>query len=121
MRETAGRSHCVKDAKLVPIHRRSSLMASCQKPLRFQCGHTAHSGSGDGLPEYLVLHIARCKHAGYVGARGIRSGLDVTVAIEVDLAIKELRRRDMSNGHEQPVSRKRPCFTGIKIADNNPR
>ena len=42
----------------------ASVILTGQKPLCFQSGHTAHAGTGDGLPVFVVGQIARGKHTG---------------------------------------------------------
>src|SRR5690242_17197402 len=66
----------------------SSLML--QPPLGFDGRHTSGTRGGDRLPEHGILDVAARKHARYIRPCGIRLGLDIAVAVEIDLPFKDI-------------------------------
>src|SRR5437868_5910537 len=79
--------------------------------------HAAGAGSGNGLAEYGILNVAARKHAGNVGAHRIRMGLDVAVAIEIDLAFEDFGIRIVTDRNEKPVYLKFRCCLGLYIPE----
>src|SRR5665811_1408695 len=55
--------------------------------VRIQCRHTARRRAGDSLAINLVLHIARRKHAGTAGRRGIA----MRAALRLDVTVDHLQ------------------------------
>src|ERR1017187_7391997 len=71
---------------------------------RFQRGHAAGAGSGDGLTVAAVLDVAAGKDAGdglaIVRREDIAVGEDVAVGIQIELAVKHLRVGDVADAEE---------------------
>src|SRR5580658_9021777 len=90
-----------------------------QKSFRFYRRHAARAGRRDGLPVQAVLHVARVKYAGNVGARAALRE-DVALGIGIDLSLEDARVRDVPDGHEEAVYRLVPRLAADGIAQARP-
>src|SRR2546430_1981976 len=71
-----------------------------QEPLGLHGRHAARSRRRDRLPVRPVLHIARMKDAGNIGA-GPTLRQDIAVGVSIDLAFEHRRVRNMADGDEK--------------------
>ena len=72
---------------------------SFQEPLRFDRGHAAGTGRGDGLAVMMVLHVAGGENAFDVRFRAVVRD-QVAVFVHIQLAFEELRVGIVADGDE---------------------
>src|SRR3546814_9383211 len=71
-----------------------------EETLGVECSHAAGPGRGHRLPVDLVLHVAAGEHARNARARASGLHLDIALAVEIELALKQAGRRRMTDGDE---------------------
>src|SRR5262245_53873976 len=76
-----------------------------QPTFRLNRCHASGSCGGDRLTEYRILNVATRENPGNVRSCGTRLRPDVTVLVEVDLALEDLGVGIVPNGYEQTVNR----------------
>jgi hypothetical protein len=74
-----------------------------QPSLRVEGSHASSSGTGDSLAVLLVLNITGSKDTGDVGLGRARDSLDVTILVQVQLALEQRGGGDVTNGVEKTV------------------
>src|SRR3546814_3168780 len=68
-----------------------------EETLGVECSHAAGPGRGHRLPVDLVLHVAAGEHARNARARASGLHLDIALAVEIELALKQAGRRRMTD------------------------
>src|SRR3546814_5704610 len=76
-----------------------------EETLGVECSHAAGPGRGHRLPVDLVLHDAAGEHARNARARASGLHLDIALAVEIELALKQAGRRRMTDGDESAFGR----------------
>lgn len=89
-----------------------------QPSLRVESSHASSSGTGDGLAVLLVLNIAGSKDTGDVGLGRTGDSLDVTILVQVQLALEQCGGGDVANGIEETVDIHRTGLLGDGILEN---
>jgi len=74
-----------------------------QPSLGIESGHASSTGTGDGLAVPLVLNITGSENTGEVGLGGAGDGLDVTILVQVQLALEQSSSGNVTDGVEQSV------------------
>src|SRR5918997_7135322 len=82
-----------------------------QVALRVQRPRAPGPGGGDRLPVGVVDQVATGEHAGQVGPGGLAVGDDVALAVQVDLAVDQLRAGVVTDGDEQTGDRQLALLT----------
>src|SRR5262249_45816181 len=86
-----------------------------QIALRLNRGHAAHARGRDGLPENLVLDVARGKHARQRGGGGIGSRHDIARRLHLQLSPEELGRGNMADRDEHPIDDEHRGFAALEV------
>src|SRR5436190_17050760 len=89
-----------------------------QPAFRFNRRHASCTGGRDGLAKDRILDVAAGEHAGNVGARGIVMGLDVAVAVEIDLAFTNFSIGIVTDRNEEPVDLEFGCILRLHIPES---
>ena len=92
-----------------------------QKPFGFKGGFAARGGSGDGLTEVRVLHVAGGKYAVHTGGGAVGLGDDVALRVQLDLPRKQLGDGRVSDGHENAVHREGAQSAAVLVSDGQAR
>src|SRR5690348_1332078 len=72
-----------------------------QPALGFDCRHTSGTRCRNRLPEHGILNVAACKHAGDTGPGRTAFGLDITVAVEIELPFEDVGIRIVTDSDKQ--------------------
>src|SRR5215475_10205295 len=72
-----------------------------QPSLRFNCRHAPATRGGNGLSEYRVLNVTAGEHTRNVCPCRIGQRLDVSVIVEVNLTLKDVRVWIVADGNKQ--------------------
>lgn len=81
--------------------------------LSFQRGHATCASSSDGLPPFLVLHIASRKHPSYASLGATRLGGKIPVGVGFQLTVEKFGGGVVPNGKKQSTYRQirqLPCL-----------
>src|SRR5207302_1181235 len=97
-----------------------SLVVFCQEPVCIDGGHASIRCSCDCLPVLVVSNITRCEDSRNISL-GILSGHNVSLRVEVDLALQEPRVRFIAYRYENPISIDMTIFSALQIVQLNPR
>src|SRR5690554_2149221 len=92
-----------------------NMLFGCEVPLRFQCGHTACTGSRDRLPVYVVLHIPTGKHAGNIGLGAVRFGDQVTIFIHIQEILEQFGIGLMTDSYKETSHFQSLFFVGLVV------
>lgn len=111
---------CTKGSIIVPDlnslqPRRESVLLLVELSKTVKSSHTAGTGRGDGLSVLLVLNITGSINERNRGLSSAWDGLDVAALVGVQLRGKHLGGRDMANGIEETVDRKRRGLLGVVV------
>src|SRR5437867_4278713 len=87
-----------------------------QPPFGFDRGHASSACRGNCLTEDRILNIATCKHSSHAGSRGIRLGLDVAVAIEIELPFENIRVGIVADRDEQSIDFEFGCLVRLYVS-----
>ncbi len=90
-----------------------------QELVRFERGHAAQTGGGDGLAIGVVCHVARGVNAGDV--RLGRAGFDddVAVVLHRQLTLEQFSRRGVADGDEHPIELALFALAGFQVLDDD--
>src|SRR5262249_6591284 len=94
----------------------SGVTERLQIALRFECGHTTRSGSGDRLPVDVILHVARREHTADRRASAAGRGEDVAVLVQVELTLEQLGVRRVPDRDEDARHRQLSDRTRLDVA-----
>src|SRR3546814_2962936 len=86
-----------------------------EETLGVECSHAAGPGRGHRLPVDLVLHVAAGEHARNARARASGLHLDIALAVEIELALKQAGRRRMTDGDECAFGREVRGFPSLYV------